>query len=272
MREDIFIVPEHSVFGFFIFGYSERDSEISSPCMILFKGDFFMRNSNIERTKKLAMIAMFSALAYVTTVVCKLIPDVAGFLSLEIKDAIIVLCSLTLGPVSGLVIAILVPFIELFTISATGWYGLIMNVLSSATFALVVGLIYKRKRTFNGAIIALVSGVFAVTAVMVLANLFITPLYLKYMVGVPATMGYVAEMIPTILLPFNFTKATLNMAIVLLFYKPFSNVLKKTGILKSAEDNVAKNTIFNRRNVVVSVISACIIVLSIVIIFVVIDK
>jgi len=53
-----------------------------------------MNNRNIERTKKLAMIAMFSALAYVTTVICKLIPDVAGFLSLEIKDAVIVLFSL----------------------------------------------------------------------------------------------------------------------------------------------------------------------------------
>ena len=86
---------------------------------------------------------MFSALAYVTTVVCKLIPAVAGFLSLEIKDAVIVLCSLMFGPVSGLIIAVLVPMIELFTISATGWYGLIMNVLSSATFAFVVGSLYK---------------------------------------------------------------------------------------------------------------------------------
>ena len=75
-----------------------------------------MTNNNIERTKKLVMIAMFSALAYVTTVVCKLIPDVAGFLSLEIKDAVIVLCSLMFGPVSGLIIAVLVPMIELFTL------------------------------------------------------------------------------------------------------------------------------------------------------------
>ena len=226
-------------------------------------------NNNIERTKKLVMIAMFSALAYVTTVLCKLIPDVAGFLSLEIKDAVIVLCSLILGPISGLIIAIIVPFVELFTISATGWYGLIMNVLSSATFALVVGSLYKSKRTLGGAIIGLVSGVFSVTAVMVLANLFITPLYLKYMVGVPATMGYVAEMIPTVLLPFNLIKAILNMAIVLLFYKPLSSVLKKVGVIEKAKSEEGRDKRSVLRYILLATISILIITGSLLIIFLV---
>lgn len=229
-----------------------------------------MRNNNTERTKKLVMIAMFSALAYVTTVICKLIPDVAGFLSLEIKDAVIVLCSLMFGPVSGLIIAVLVPLIESFTISTTVWYGLIMNILSSATFALVVGVLYKHKRTLKGAIIALVSGVFAVTSVMMLANLFITPLYLKYMIGVPnASMGYVAEMIPTILLPFNLTKAVLNMALVLLFYKPFTRVLRKMGLMagsKNEKDNDKRSWMIY---IALAAISILIITASLLIIFVV---
>lgn len=228
-----------------------------------------MNNTNIERTKKLVMIAMFSALAYVTTVICKLIPDVAGFLSLEIKDAVIVLCSLVLGPLSGLIIAILVPIIELFTISATGWYGLVMNVLSSATFALVVGILYKHKRTLKGAIIALVSGVFSVTAVMMLANLFITPLYLKYMVGVPsASMAYVAGMIPTILLPFNLTKAVLNMALVLLFYKPFTRVLRKMGLMAKSENEKENDKRSWLIYIALAAISILIITVSLLIIFV----
>ena len=78
-----------------------------------------MKN-NTDRIKRIVMIAMFSAIAFVTTVLCGYFPKVAGFLSLEVKDAVIVLCSLILGPSSGLVIAILVPIIECFTISATG--------------------------------------------------------------------------------------------------------------------------------------------------------
>lgn len=229
-----------------------------------------MRKNNTERTKALVVVAMFSALAYVTTVACKLIPDVAGFLSLEIKDAVIVLCSLMFGPVSGLIIAILVPIIESFTISATGWYGLIMNMLSSATFAVVVSTLYKHKRTLKGAIIGLVAGVFSVTAVMMLANLFITPLYLKYMVGVPnVSMGYVAKMIPTILLPFNLTKAILNMALVLLFYKPFSRVLKKVGLIESSKGEQENDKRSWLRYVVLAAISILIITGSLLIIFLV---
>lgn len=230
-----------------------------------------MNNNRIERTKKLVIISMFSALAYVTTVMCKPIPDVAGFLSLEIKDAIIVLCSLMFGPISGLIIAVLVPIIEMFTISTTLWYGLIMNILSSATFAVVVGLLYKYNRTLKGAIVALVSGVFAVTAVMMLANLFITPLYLKYMLGFTgASMGYVAGMIPTVLLPFNLAKAVFNMALVLLFYKPFTKVLRKMGLMEGVNDKDKAN---NKRSWYIytglAAISILIITVSLLIMFVV---
>ncbi len=220
-----------------------------------------------EKIKKIVMIAMFSAIAFVTTVVCGYFPKVAGFLSLEVKDSVIVLCSLILGPVSGLAIAIIVPIIESFTISVTGWYGLIMNVLSSATFVLVTGMIYKYKRTFYGAIAGLLAGIFSVTAVMILANLFITPLYLRYVLSVPATMNTVVEMIPTILLPFNFIKATLNAALVLLFYKPISTALKKMGVLESTGSNVVKNTNAKYRSALVTAISLVIIVVSFVIIF-----
>ena len=225
-----------------------------------------MKN-NTDRIKKIVMIAMFSAIAFVTTVLCGYFPKVAGFLSLEVKDAVIVLCSLLLGPLSGFVIAILVPIVESFTISATGWYGLIMNALSSATFVLVTSTIYKYKRTFYGAIAGLLAGIFSVTAVMLLANLFITPLYLRYMLSVPATMNTVVEMIPTILLPFNFIKATLNAALVLLLYKPVSTALKKMRVLECTESIVAKNTNSKYRSAVVTAISIVIIVLSFVVIF-----
>ena len=100
-----------------------------------------MKNST--KTKRLVAVAMFSALAFITTVLCGYFPKVAGFLSLDFKDAIIVICALIFGPATAFPIAILVPVLESFTISITGWYGLIMNVLSSATCALVTGFIYK---------------------------------------------------------------------------------------------------------------------------------
>ena len=209
--------------------------------------------------KKLSAVAMFCALAFVLTYVK--IPVM--FLSLEVKDSVIVLCTLLFGPIYGLAIGVIVPLLEMVTHSSTGVYGFLMNVLSSVTFSMVTGLIYKYKKSFYGAIVGLLSGVFAVTAVMVLANLLITPYYMG------TTTQAVAALIPKVLLPFNLVKATLNGAIVLLLYKPLSGVLKRTGFLPkktlvAGEVPVARNT---TRSIVVTVISAVVIVASLFVIF-----
>ena len=184
-----------------------------------------MNHTSAYRIKKITAVAMFCALAYACMYFVK-IP--VGFLTLDIKDSIIILCSLLFGPLSGLVIAVFVPFLELITISGTGVYGFIMNVLSSVTVSLTAGLIYRYKKSMTGALIGLSSGVFAVTAVMMLANLFITPYYIG------GSVADVAAMIPKLLLPFNLVKAILNAAIVLLLYKPLSKVLKRIGFLRSS--------------------------------------
>ena len=173
----------------------------------------------LSRLKTMCAVAMFCALAYV----CTYLKIPVMFLSLEVKDSIIVLCTLIFGPLWGLVIALVVPTLELLTHSGTGLYGWVMNILSSVTFAMVTGMIYKFKKSFKGAIIGLICGVFSVTAVMVAANLVVTPFYM----GV--ALSEVAALIPKVLLPFNLVKAILNGAIVLLLYKPLSRILKKTG-------------------------------------------
>ncbi len=210
--------------------------------------------------KQVATIAMFCALSYVCMLLIK-IP--VQFLTLDVKDSIIILCGLIFGPVPAIVISFIVPLLELVTISGTGIYGFIMNVLSSLSFSLTVALIYRYKKTFYGAIVGLVSGVLAMTAVMMIANLLITPYYM----GAPTAT--VAALIPKLLLPFNLIKAVLNAAIVLLFYKPLSNILKKAGIVENSGNGVSKNTTSKARNVLVTIISLCIVVASLLIIFLV---
>lgn len=207
--------------------------------------------------KQMATIAMFCALSYVCMLLIK-IP--VQFLTLDVKDSLIILCGLIFGPVPAIAISFIVPLLELVTISGTGFYGFIMNVLSSLAFSLTTALIYRYKKSFYGAIVALVSGVLAMTAVMMVANLVITPYYM----GAPTAA--VAALIPKLLLPFNLIKAVLNAAIVLLFYKPLSNVLKKAGVVESSENYVSKNTTSKARNIVVTIIALCIVVLSLAII------
>ncbi len=174
-------------------------------------------NNNI---KKMTVVAVLCAIAYLVSLV---FPFKVQFLTFDLKDAIIAISALMYGPLAGLISSVIVPFLELITTSDTGPYGFIMNFLSSATFSVTAGLIYKYKRSFSGAILAIISAVFAVTAVMLLANLFITPYYLLIMsdnTDIDAARGMVIGMIPTLLLPFNLIKSIVNASLTLLVYKP----------------------------------------------------
>lgn len=180
-----------------------------------------VNHKNSQSIRRMVMIAMFTAMAYVVMLVIHI---KVGFLTMDVKDAIIALCGLYFGPLAALLIAVIVPVLELAT-SDTGVYGLIMNILGSVAFSVTVSLFYKWKKTLWGAIAGLASGVAVMIAIMLLANLFITPYYMG------TTMSVVRDMIPTLLLPFNLLKGLLNAGAVLLLYKPLSRALRKAGVL-----------------------------------------
>ena len=131
-----------------------------------------------ERLKKIVLTAVFVALSYVSLFLTPF-PKIAGFLTLDVKDAVIILGAMFLGPVSGALISLITSFIEMITISGTGFWGFLMNALGSAVFAFVASAIYKRKKTLAGGVMGLGVGVVAMVVVMLLSNLFITPIYLE---------------------------------------------------------------------------------------------
>lgn len=190
-----------------------------------------VKRKNNDKIRRMVMLAMFTAMAYVVMLVIHI---KVGFLTMDVKDAVITLCGLYFGPLSALLIAIVVPLLELAT-SDTGIYGLIMNMLGSVSFSVTVSLIYKWKKTLWGAIVGLVSGAAVMTAVMLMANLFITPYYMG------TTMEAVRGMIPTLLLPFNLLKGLINVGAVLLLYKPLSRALRKAGVLRRGDVTLVKN-------------------------------
>lgn len=210
-----------------------------------------MKKINNVDIKKLSSIAMIVALAFLARLVFK-IP--VTFLTFDLKDTVIALGGLIFGPISAVVISLLVALIEMI-ISETGPIGFVMNFISSATFAGVAALIYKFKRSFNGAIIGLYSAVAATTAVMLIMNVLLTPIYQ----GVPREM--VISMLPTLFLPFNFAKTLLNAAIVMLIYKPVVMALRKARILEGK----AMDTKFTKQSVITIVISSISLILGIVI-------
>ena len=77
----------------------------------------------------------------------------------------------------------------------------------------------------TGALLGMLASVVSMTAVMMVANLIITPFYM----GV--STSDVVQLIPTLLLPFNLTKGIFNASIVILIYKPDSKAIRLAGFV-----------------------------------------
>ena len=180
---------------------------------------------NKLETKVIVGIAVFSALAFVLSQVIRF---PVMFLTFDVKDAIICISAFIYGPIAAPVVSLIAALLELITnISGTGVYGFLMNFLSSASLAIVASLVYSKRRTLNGAIVSLVLAVIAMVAVMMGANILITP---YYMTG--GSVEAVVQLIPSVLLPFNLAKGLLNAAITLLIYKPVKVAMKRAGLIK----------------------------------------
>ena len=176
-------------------------------------------------TKTMTSLAMLTALAYIVMLLCKGFPKVIGILQFDLTDTVLCIGGFIFGPMAAAILAILVPLIEMFTASETGIIGMIMNILSSASFCCTASYIYKRRHTKQGAVLSLVAGVIAMTAVMLLWNYLIPPIYQK----VPRDV--VVAMLPTVFLPFNLVKGGLNMGAILLLYKPVVTAMRKAGLV-----------------------------------------
>lgn len=181
-----------------------------------------------SKTKKITTTAMLCAIAYVVVVVGRI--PVVLFLKYDPKDIIITLGGLIWGPMTSLIVSVIVSLIEMVTISENGPIGLIMNIVSTCSFACTASFIYKKKRTLSGAVIGLAAGSLMMVVVMLLWNYLITPIYMGY------PREAVAELLIPAFLPFNLLKAGLNAGFTFLLYKPITMALRKAGYLADSQN------------------------------------
>lgn len=180
---------------------------------------------------------MLCALAYIVMVVGRI--PVVLFLSYDPKDVVIALGGLIWGPWMAFTVSVAVSFIEMLTVSSTGWIGLIMNILSTCAFACTASVIYKKKRTLSGAVIGLLVGSIAAVSAMMLWNYLITPLYM----GIPRSA--VAQLLLPAFLPFNLLKSGLNASFTFLLYRPVISALRRTDFI---DESKSKNSQTRKTN------------------------
>ncbi len=192
-------------------------------------------NSKKFDTKKLVLAALFSALAYIVTLVLRIpfVPSVS-FLKYEAKDVVIALEGFILGPWYSVATSVIVSLIEMATVGTTGIIGALMNVISTLSFVIPATVIYKYNRKVSGAVLGLSIGVVFMTGCMLLWNYFITPLY----------MGVSREAVAALLLPaffpFNFIKGLINACLTFILYKPVMNALRHAKVLPASSGSAPK--------------------------------
>jgi riboflavin transporter FmnP len=128
-----------------------------------------------------------------------------------------ILVALSHSPCPSIIIAVVASAVQELTVSAqSGPYGFVMHVIATSTLVIVSSVIYRIKHTRSGAAVGLLSGTVAMGLIMMLANHFVTPLFL----GVPASA--VDPILLPIILPFNLIKAGANSIITFFVYKSIS--------------------------------------------------
>ena len=196
------------------------------------------KTGNQFKARDLTILALMAAVAYVVMYLSKLIPvNVLGFLNFDLKDVVICIAGFLFGPLPAAGISVVVSIIEMVTISSTGLWGLLMNVLSTCAFVCTAAFIYQRNKTIKNAVIGLVVGVLLMTALMLLWNYLITPIYM----GQPRE--FVATLLIPAFLPFNLIKGGINATLTVLLYKPIVNALRRAKLVEPSGGKGGKSKI-----------------------------
>lgn len=165
-------------------------------------------------------VAVLAGLGFLLTLIEFPVLPGFPFLKYDPSEVPAMLATFSLGPVAGVAVEFFKTAI--FALSGkntSGPVGALAMFLAGAAYVLAAGLIYRPRRTRGGAVVGLVCGIVAQTAVMVAANYgFLLALW-----GIPAAarLGYIRAAI----LPFNLIKGVINSLIVLLLYKRLRNLL-----------------------------------------------
>ncbi|MCI5773229.1 MAG: ECF transporter S component [Erysipelotrichaceae bacterium] len=181
-------------------------------------------------TKKITTVGILCAMAMVVNLLISfpLVPAVS-FLKYDPKDIIIVMGGFIYGPLTAMLMSFICSVLEIMFRGGNA-LDILMNMVSTCSFACVAAYVYYKQHTKKGAIIGLVAGVIISAAIMCLWNYVITPIYY----GWPRA-EVVAILLPGIL-PFNLIKTGGNAAITMVLYKPFVTILRHNNLANKNDE------------------------------------
>ena len=171
--------------------------------------------------KRLALIAVFTALAYGISFLEFPIFPAVSFLKLDFSFAIMLIASYMLGAFSGEVIVVVFTLLKL-PLSQTGMVGDLANFVMAQFFVVLPSIIYYYRRKFSVVAFSLVGATAIISALSLVTN--------RYML-LPMYMGSGAEeffmQVWYYIVLFNVIKGVSNGIITILLYKRLKKLLHK---------------------------------------------
>lgn len=187
-------------------------------------------------TRDLVRIAVLGAISFLLMKIKFPIAFVAPpFMTVDISDVPALVAGFAMGPGFGVLVQFLKNLLDLPTTMTAG-VGNLSNFIVGSTFVIVSSLIYRKNKDMKNALIGLVVGVLAMSALAMASNYFVVfPLYAKVMIPMETLIGMGQAIFPAIdslgkmmilsVLPFNLIKGTINALVTLIIYKRVRKLL-----------------------------------------------
>lgn len=179
-------------------------------------------------TKKICVLAMVAALAFILATVMRFqVFPLVHFLRYDPKDVVLVIGGFIYGPLAIIPVISGVAVLEFFGGSVNRTiFSVFSNIVASVSFCCTAAAVYRRNRTFQGAVVGLLLAVVMGTSVMMLWNYTLVPIFTPFV-----TREYVASIMLGGFLPFNLFKNTLNAALAMLLYRHMKSALQSVDLL-----------------------------------------
>lgn len=189
----------------------------------------------------MAKVAILSAIAALLMLLEFPLPFAPAFYELNFSEISVLIAGFALGPVAGVVTEFIKILLNLIINGTdTAFVGEISNFLMGVAFVLPAALIYKYKKTLQGAVIGMLAGIVSLTVVSAVVNYYIMiPAYVRFMgfelemiIGlgtkVNSSITDLFSLIMFATVPFNLVKGVLTSLITALIYKRVSPILHKS--------------------------------------------
>lgn len=174
------------------------------------------------RTAMLTKMAMMVAISVIIAFIHAPILPAIPYIEYEPSNIPILISGFAFGPIGGLIIAMLTILLhDMMMGPSSGGWGMLMHFLATGAFVLVAGFIYRKHKSWKRAVVALAAGIVSVIAIMIPANIIITPIY----TGMP-TEAIIGMLVPFII-PFNLLSGTITSVVTFMIYKRISPFLHK---------------------------------------------